>query len=72
MDMLSVFSPEFISGMLNVYVHMCVHTYIVIYINFIHAMHHKLLAASVLGTRMMCTKCNFSIICECVLAFSYK
>ena len=37
-----------------------------------HTVHHKLLAASVVGNNMICTKHRFSIITECMLVISYK
>ena len=47
------------------YVHAYVCHHIHTYINFVHTMHYKLLEASVLGTRMICTEYKFSIIYEC-------
>ena len=54
-----VFSTGIISGKLNMYIRMYAHTYMHMYIVIcihIHAMHHKLLTVSVLGTSMICTE----------------
>ena len=67
---ITVFPPGIVSGMLNTYVGTYIHAYILHHIHIrIHTMHHKLLAASVLGTSMICTKHRFSIIYECIHVF---
>ena len=65
----TVFSPEFISGML--YVHMYMHAYVHHnmhkFSTYVYTMHHKLLAASLLGTSMVCIKHKISTIYEYML-----
>ena len=63
--------PEIFSGMLNMYivVHACVHHHNIH--TYIRTMYQKLLAASVLGTSMICAKHRFLTIYECMDVFSY-
>ena len=73
----SLFPTEITLFMVNTCVHtyvrtfMCTSSYIRTY-TYIHTMHHKLLAVSVLSTSMICTKHRLSIIYECMRVFSYK
>ena len=68
------FSPEITSGMLSMYMRTYIRTHtihIIVYvcITCIHTIHHKLLAAPVLGTSMICTKHGLSTIYECMNVF---